>query len=271
MFISPLQSSSGPDACPLNSRLLNPHVLKKSVGVLRTVVVASLLCGLLAAGCTSEPTSSDEVFAEGQRHERADRYEEAVYWYRRAARRGHAEAMHRLADVLRTGSFTDASGRPEAYVGRDADEARDWYTRAARHYRRAAQEGQPRAQLHLGELTYHGYGLDVDTTAALQWWTRAAEAGLTEAQYRLGLALFHHERYDEALPHVRRAARSDHASAASLLSFMYQDGYGTPRRLDASRRWLRRAAALGDSSAIWQLQALESAPSEAPSDTVSQR
>jgi hypothetical protein len=231
------------------------------------IAAALIAVALLTAGCTSEPMPPATVFAEGQRHERADRYEEAVYWYRRAARRGHAEAMHRLADVLRTGSFTDASGRPVAYVGRDADEARDWYAQAAHHYRRAAREGQPHAQLHLGELTYHGYGVDVDTAAALQWWTRAAEAGLTEAQYRLGLALFHHERYDEALPHVRRAARSDHASAASLLSFMYQDGYGTPRRLDASRRWLRRAAALGDSSAIWQLRALQSAPAEAPPDT----
>jgi len=59
---------------------------------------------------------------------------------------------------------------------------------------------------------------------------------------------------------IRPAAHMEHAASEAFLAFLLQDGYGTSRDPDSAMYWLRRAAAHGDSSAIYQIEALENAP-----------
>ena len=223
-------------------------------------------CLVLLAAC--ESPHPDVSYQRAQSHEADGRFQQALYEYRRAAQDGHAGAMHRPADVLRTGTFTSSDGRPLQFVGRDTAAARTWYRRAREAFERDAKKGVNGAPVHLGEFLYHGYGGPRDTAAALRWWRRAAETGNSEARYRLAVALFEAGEHEKAAATIRPAAYREHAASEAFLAFLLQDGYGTSRDPDSSLYWLRRAAAHGDSSAILQIEALENAPETTELDSV---
>ena len=53
-------------------------------------------------------------------------------------------------------------------------------------YRRAAEQGDARAQYNLGGMYREGRGVPPDAAGAVAWYRRAAEQGHTRAQYNLG-------------------------------------------------------------------------------------
>jgi len=241
----------------------------RDVGVLpRTLrwgACIALVASVLLGGCSEPP--ADVSYERAQTHEADGKYQEALFEYRRAAQNGHPQAMHRLADVLRTGTFSSADGRPLQFIGRDTATASDWYEQAARAYRTAAEQGSTDAQVHLGELRYQGFGVLRDTSIALDWWQRAASTGHPEALYRLAVARFDAGAYAASLRSVRRSAEQKHAASEAFLAFLLQDGYGTSSNPDSAMYWLQRAAAHGDSSAIYQIRALENAPATTELDS----
>ena len=72
--------------------------------------------------------------------------------------------------------------------------------------------------------------------------------------------MFDAGKHEGAAETIRPAAHMEHAASEAFLAFLLQDGYGTSRDPDSAMYWLRRAAAHGDSSAIYQIEALENAP-----------
>src|SRR5437588_11363075 len=69
----------------------------------------------------------------------------AVYWYRKAAEQGHAEAQTYLGETLRDG------------VG-----AQKSWKKAAIWFRRAAEQGDADAQVSLGYALFRGKGVKRD-------------------------------------------------------------------------------------------------------------
>lgn len=69
---------------------------------------------------------------------------------------------------------------------RTADGVPQDYEKAAFLFRRAAELGDARAQLELGNLCCDGKGVPQDYTQAAAWYRRAAEQGSPWAQYILG-------------------------------------------------------------------------------------
>ena len=53
-------------------------------------------------------------------------------------------------------------------------------------YRRAAEQGDARAQYNLGGMYREGRGVPQDAAGAVAWYRRAAEQGHARAQYNLG-------------------------------------------------------------------------------------
>ena len=53
-------------------------------------------------------------------------------------------------------------------------------------YRRAAEQGDARAQYNLGGMYREGRGVPPDAAGAVAWYRRAAEQGHVRAQYNLG-------------------------------------------------------------------------------------
>ena len=54
--------------------------------------------------------------------------------------------------------------------------------------RKAAEQGDAKAQYNLGIAYYNGEGVAKDQVEAVKWWRKAAEQGDAQAQLYLGLA-----------------------------------------------------------------------------------
>jgi hypothetical protein len=99
------------------------------------------------------------------------------------------------------------------------------YGQAVAWYRKAAEQGNAKAQFFLGGMYYVGEGVTRDYGQAAVWYRKAAEQGDAQAQFNLG--------------------------------WMYQEGKGVTRDYEAAYGWLARAAAQGNKQAASMLDDLE--------------
>ena len=86
--------------------------------------------------------------------------EQAVRWFRRAARQGDVHAQRSLGMAYRYGHG----------VEEDPDEAFRWY-------RQAARQDDPTSQCRVGQAYEFGQGVEEDEERALRWYRRAARQG----------------------------------------------------------------------------------------------
>ena len=84
--------------------------------------------------------------------------EQAVYWYKQAARQGHILAQYNLGHHLLTGNG----------VEKDERAAIDWW-------KQAAQEDHALAQFNVGRAYYLGIGVEKDHNQSRYWFSRAAQ------------------------------------------------------------------------------------------------
>jgi TPR repeat protein len=97
----------------------------------------------------------------------------AVYWFKKAATQGNANAMFELGNVY-------LLGRQAALLVPDPDrEAALWYFQAA-------SAGHAEAQYHLGLLFLAGKGVVDSRKEAANWFRKAAAQGHPEAKRALG-------------------------------------------------------------------------------------
>jgi SH3-like domain-containing protein len=84
-------------------------------------------------------------------------YEQAVYWYKQAARQGHVLAQYNLGH-----QYIEGKG-----VAKSETQAMNWWLEAAKR-------DHALAQFNVGRGYYLGIGLPKDTGAAVMWFQRAA-------------------------------------------------------------------------------------------------
>jgi hypothetical protein len=101
---------------------------------------------------------------------RAKDINQAVHWYREAAKYGHTESQIELLELHFYGE-----GIPQDYA-----EAAYWA-------RQAAELGAPYAQLWLGRFYEDGDVIPQDYEKAAHWYRQAANVGFPNAKWRLGL------------------------------------------------------------------------------------
>lgn len=176
------------------------------------------------------------MYANGEGGRRSD--EQALYWDTKAARKGDAHAMYRVADAYRTGRGTPTDS-----------------SRADRWYRAAAERGNAQAQWMFGRRLYrrgaHLAGLEwiriaawnSDDPRARQFLADsgqgpAAEAAVDEARRRAVLA---------TLAAVDRAARAQNAAG---ITRQIADDAEIHVRLPGDAGWRRLARA--DYEALWR-------------------
>ncbi|MEO6307400.1 MAG: tetratricopeptide repeat protein [Nitrospiraceae bacterium] len=134
-------------------------------------------------------------------------------------------------------------------AGEDAYNRGDFAT-ALREWRPLAEQGNPEAQVNLGQLYLKGHGVPQDYIQARQWFEKAAVQGRTEAQTGLGdLYLTDHggrQDYQQALFWFRVAASHGNALAQTKLGLMYERGNGVTQDVVLALRWYILGAANGD-------------------------
>ncbi len=136
------------------------------------------------------------------------------------------------------------------------------YPAALRLLAALAQGGDPVAQLRLALLHYHGHGVRENDAAALQWFERAARQGLPDAQYHLGnmyaygLAALPADADGGRLAAqwYFEAARRGHAEAQYSLGILFLTGTGVQQSDSEATRWIEKAAAQGHADAAAYLK-----------------
>lgn len=130
--------------------------------------------------------------------------------------------------------------------------------KAAKWFRRAAQQGLPRAQCQFAELLACGRGLKRNDDKALAWFKRAAAAD--EAHALFWLAQFHEQGrgglepcVNRAYDYYRAAAELGHGEAACRHGACLWHGIGVQRDLAAAVTLYMQAAESGSVDALWKL------------------
>ncbi|MGY1896354.1 caspase, EACC1-associated type [Nocardia gipuzkoensis] len=153
----------------------------------------SAVTPLLIDPLATPDSTTEQIFADGQRAaEQGDLAEAEKAWHT-AASQGHPGAMNNLAHLL--------------YNQRKFRAAHPLYLEAA-------HRGNTIAMSNLADLLHRAH----EDTEAEYWWQRAAESGDTDAMYNLALMLDKTRRYDEALTWYRHAAEAGHTNAMHNLA-----------------------------------------------------
>ena len=113
--------------------------------------------------------------------------------------------------------------------------------------RKAAEQGEPRAQRELGFAYEFGQDVPQDYTQAAAWFRKAAEQGDAEAQYFLGTMYAAGQGVPQddtqAVAWYRRAAEQGVTSAQTSLGLSYHEGRGVPQNYTQAYFWLDIVAA----------------------------
>jgi TPR repeat protein/S1-C subfamily serine protease len=130
---------------------------------------------------------------------------------------------------------------------------------AVKWIRKAADQKLPRAQYEIGMRYFNGKGIAVNKAEAVEWITRAANQGFAPAECDLGICYakgFLVERSeDEAVNWYRKSAESGYAKAQAALGNAYANGEGIPKDGVEAMRWLRRSADQNDANGQYYLGA----------------
>jgi len=137
--------------------------------------------------------------------------------------------------------------------GFDAHERGDYAT-ALKEFGPLAEQGDARAQTHLGLFYEKGLGVPQNYWAAVMWYTLAAEQGNASAQYNLGL-MYVEERgvpqdYKTALKWYTLAAAQGHADTQLDLVLRYARAQGVIQDNVYAHMWWNIAASTGEEEAI---------------------
>ncbi|MDH5513204.1 MAG: sel1 repeat family protein [Gammaproteobacteria bacterium] len=113
--------------------------------------------------------------------------------------------------------------------------------------RKAAEQGNAKAQAFLGTMYDEGVDVAQDYGEAVRWYRKAAEQGHASAQHSLGVM------FDEgkgvprddarAFKWYRQAAEQGNARAQHNLGVMYLEGKGVPQDFVAAHMWFNLASA----------------------------
>lgn len=130
---------------------------------------------------------------------------------------------------------------------------------------RIANEGNPLAQLRLGDLYFHGKEVTEDENMAIFWWKKSAASGNAEAMYQIAHAyLFGSTAAKgvadpdrEAATWYFQAASAGHAEAAYTLGLLFIAGKGVVEDRNEAIRWFRIAAGKGHVEARKALETTE--------------
>ncbi len=119
------------------------------------------------------------------------------------------------------------------------------YVQAAAWYRKAAEQGDAKAEEGLGAMYQYGAGIERDPAQAIAWYRKAAEQGDSDAANDLGAIYDAQQDSAQAMAWYEKAAAQGNANAEYNLATMYKRGLGAVKDPNQATAWLQKAAAHG--------------------------
>ena len=195
---------------------------------------------------------AEELYQCGMRYFKAPNltlqqwWPEAVKYLEAAAAQNHLEAQIQLGFM-----YSWRETKEELGI-RDAD------SRSAFWFRKAAEQGDTNAMVHLSWYYRDGTGVEQDYKQALYWCHKAAEkndtTAMDELRYLYGYRL---NKPELALDWCKKAAELGRADSQWRLGTMYEEGFGTVVDCEKALYWYRKAAAQGDGAAAKRIPEIE--------------
>ena len=156
------------------------------------------------------------------------------------------------------------------YVKQELELAADYFagrgvpkdlTQSAYWYRKAADQGNPAAQVYLGYMYTVGMGVPQDRTEAIRWYRRAASAGNAEAEVNLAALYLRgdgiKQDIQEALRLLKSAAEKRDGRADAYLGLASYSGLGGAVDHTAAEAWFRIGAKQHDPEAEFLLASFD--------------
>ncbi len=216
------------------------------------LLVASVICqpAFLCASDSSNTTTNaplsaqnaEDQFLLGRSYYRGEgvnqSYEQAGFWYRKAAEQGNLKAMNNIGIM-----FLEGQG-----VKKDEAEGYRWI-------RMAAEKGDPHATYLCGKLLCEGRGVKKNTNEGIDWLKKSAALGNSTALALLGQdTLFGDHSLKKnpaaAFPLIQKAAEMGNPWACGAMGHFYFTGQYVPQDRQKALDWLKKGADLGDLNAI---------------------
>lgn len=189
-----------------------------------------------------------KAYLEGRGVEKSD--EEAYKWCQAATKKDLPEARSQLG-------WLTFYGRGEAA---NRSEARKWFLKAA-------NQGDARALLAIGNYHYFGWdNVPKDRAAAAKWYRKSAEAGHPQAMSNLGYSAVMAKDYAEAARWYRKAADYNDVRGIHGLAELYAAGKGVNQNDVEAAKWFRLAADLGNKFSQFSLGRLYEKGQGVPKD-----
>jgi len=127
------------------------------------------------------------------------------------------------------------------------------YVTALQLFREAANAGDSKSMMKLGEMYSNGAGVSTNNTDAFHWYVKAADAGDPQAMLHLGamysLGMGVSQNFHEAAHWFQLAADAGNPSAMFDLGWLYENGQGVPKDLERAGKLYRQAATRGNEAA----------------------
>jgi len=155
-------------------------------------------------------------------------------------------------DVSHVGSQTNA---PAGHLREELRLANDYFTgrgvprdlsQAAYWYRKAADQGDPGAQVDIGYFYLAGIGVKPDAEQAVRWFQRASASGSCAGKLNLAVLYLRGEGVPQdarlALDLLNDLARRDDPRGEAYLGLVYVLGVGAERNPALAEHWFDKAA-----------------------------
>jgi uncharacterized protein len=174
------------------------------------------------------------------------------------------------ADANTSGVSDLQTKAARGYVKQQLELAADYFagrgvpkdlTQSAHWYRKAADQGNPAAQVYLGYMYTVGLGVPQDKAEAVRWYRRAGSAGNAEAEVNLAALYLRgdgvKQDIQEALRLLKSAADKRDGRADAYLGLASYMGIGNPVDHPAAEAWFRIGARQHDPEAEFLLASFD--------------
>ena len=117
-----------------------------------------------------------------------------------------------------------------------------------------ASNGDPKAQVQLGNIYRQGKLISKNYDKALEWYLKAAEQGYVGAQYNTGYLYDDvYQDYSKALEWFLKAAEQKFSGAQNSIGVIYLQGKGVAQDYSKALEWFLKAAEQDDGNAKYHL------------------
>lgn len=162
----------------------------------------------------------------------------AVNWFLLSANKNNSDAQYALAKMYATGDV----------VKQDLNKADQLYETLVEKINGVHE------QYNIASGYYSGGGLILDKSKAAKWFKKAAEQGHANAQYVLGTQYFKGEGVEEdiieSIYWIKKAALQEHPEACYWLAELFRNGEFVQEDSSQAMHWYKKAIELGHIESI---------------------